>query len=239
MFFCGRTQKLCSNQGYKMKILQLQIYLFMWNEVTEALTKIQASSGDNVTLTCKLDIKEIYWYKQNSPDPPVLILRSFSSTYEGADYENSSFKHKYSLKSNSCLFIKNITTEELGVYYCVKVDTPLKFSNATIIYIADFVYKNQTESDDSLQLQTSWNSLTITSVLLNAFLIIAVIGLVKICLDATRRLKKTSNKPQSTTAAQYSNDPQYAAISFPMQPSGTRPCQDQSIYSLLRPIEAV
>ncbi|XP_051980220.1 uncharacterized protein LOC127641325 isoform X10 [Xyrauchen texanus] len=216
-----------------MKILQLQIYLFMWNEVTEALTQIQASSGDNVTLVCNLDIEEIYWYKQNFPDPPVLLLRTYRSTFEGADYENIRFKHKYSLKTNSSLFIKNVTVEELGVYYCVKTATPLKFSSGTKIYITDFVYMNQTDSDDCLQHQTLWNSLTITSVLLNAFLIIAVIGLVKICLDATGRDKNTSNKPQSTTAAQNSNDPQCAEIDLSMQPSGTRTCQDQSIYSLI------
>ncbi len=35
----------------------------------------------------------------------------------------------------------------------------------------------------------------------------AVSGLVKCCLDATRRSQNTSEKPQSTTAAQNTNDP--------------------------------
>ncbi len=87
-------------------------------------------------ITCDLDIEEIYWYKHKSPDPLVFILRTYSSTNEGAKYENSIFKLKYSVKTNSRLFIRNISTDELGVYYCVKTSEPHKFSNATKIYIS-------------------------------------------------------------------------------------------------------
>ncbi|KAK2907192.1 hypothetical protein Q8A67_006177 [Cirrhinus molitorella] len=87
-----------------------------------------------------------------------------------------------------------------------------KFSNGTKIYIS--VDSHQTESNDFKQHQTPWIILIITSVLLNVLLTIAVIGLVKGCLKATRRSKDTSEKPQSTTAAQNTNDPQYAEINF-------------------------
>ncbi len=112
------------------------IDLLMWSQATESLTNTAVTLGADVNITCDLDIKEIYWYKHKSPDPPVLILRTYDSTYEGAEYENSIFEDKYSVKTNSRLFIRNISTDELGVYYCVKTSEPQKFSNGTKIYIS-------------------------------------------------------------------------------------------------------
>ncbi|XP_042568064.1 uncharacterized protein LOC122134455 isoform X2 [Cyprinus carpio] len=222
-----------------MKIIQLQIYLFMWSQATESLTNTAVILGADVIISCDLDIEEIYWYKLKLPDPPESILRTYSSTYEAAKYENSIFTHKYSVKTNSSLLIRNITADELGVYYCVKTSEPRKFSNGTRIYFTDSVHRNQTES----QQETPWRNLTITSVLLNVLLIIAVIGLVKCCLDATRRSKNTSEKPQSTTAAQNTNDPQYADIDFSKcsrrNRPRPRPDQDQTTYSLLQPVKTV
>ncbi|RXN30277.1 immunoglobulin iota chain [Labeo rohita] len=122
-----------------MKIIQLHFYLFVWSQVTESLTNIAVTLGADVNISCDLDIEEIYWYRHKSPDPPVSILRTFDSTYEKAKYENSIFKHKYSVKTNSRLFIRNISTDELGVYYCVKTSEPLKFSNGTKIDITGLV----------------------------------------------------------------------------------------------------
>ncbi len=106
--------------------------LLMWSQATESVTNTAVTLGADVNITCDLDIEEIYWYRQKSPDPPVLILR----TYEGAKYENSIFKLKYSVKTNSRLFIRNISTDELGVYYCVKTSEPQKVSTGTKIYIS-------------------------------------------------------------------------------------------------------
>ncbi|XP_052394456.1 uncharacterized protein LOC127942637 [Carassius gibelio] len=222
-----------------MKIIQLQIYLFVWSQVTESLTNTAVTLGADVIISCDLDIKDIYWFRQKSPDPPELILRTYSSRTGGADYENIIFKLKYSVKTNSSLFIRNITADELGVYYCVKTSEPQKFSNGTKIYISDSVYRNQTALEQEIQ----WRNLTITSVLFNVLLIIAFIGLLKCCLDASRRSKNTSEKPQSTTAAQYTNDPQYADIDYskPSRRHRPRPVpeQDQTTYSLLQPVKTV
>ncbi|RXN12987.1 polymeric immunoglobulin receptor-like protein [Labeo rohita] len=124
-----------------MKIIQLQIFLLMWAQVTESLTNIVVTLGADVNISCDLDIDDIYWYKHKSPDPPVQILRTYDSISEGVKYENSIFKHKYSVKTNSRLFIRNISTDELGVYYCVKTSEPLKFSNGTKIYISGLVIR--------------------------------------------------------------------------------------------------
>ncbi len=111
------------------------IDLLMWSQATESVTNTAVTLGADVNISCDLDIEEVYWYRQKSPDPPVLILRTFDNTYEKAKYENSIFKLNYSVKTNSRLFIRNISSDELGVYYCVKTSEPLKFSNGTKIYI--------------------------------------------------------------------------------------------------------
>ncbi len=106
----------------------------MWSQA-ESVTNTAVTLGADVNISCDLDIKEIYWYRQKSPDPPVLILRTYDRKSESAEYENSTFQDKYSVKTNSRLFIRNISSDELGVYYCVKTSEPLKFSNGTKIYI--------------------------------------------------------------------------------------------------------
>ncbi|XP_039528773.1 uncharacterized protein LOC120479965 isoform X1 [Pimephales promelas] len=220
-----------------MKIIQLQIYLFMLYQASESLTNIPVTLGSDVIITCDIDIKKISWYKLKLPDPLVLILHTSSSTYEGeGEYENITYKHKYSVKTKSRLFIKNITIDELGVYYCVKSSHPLKISNGTKIYISDSVHRNQTE--DAPQQQIPWRNMTIISVLLNVLLIIAVIGLLKSCIDATRRSKNTSEKPQNTTKAQNTNDPQYAEIYFTKRSRRNRPSQDQTT-SFVKPVNSV
>ncbi|KAK7127092.1 hypothetical protein R3I94_018318 [Phoxinus phoxinus] len=214
-----------------MKIIQLQIYLFMLYQATESLTNTPVTLGSDVIITCDLDIEEIYWYKQKLPDPPVLILRSFSNTYEGrGKHENIISKHKYSVKTNSRLSIKNITIDELGIYYCVKTSEPLKFSNGTKIYISEFVDRNQTsesESHDAPQRkQKSWINLIIiiTSVLLSASVIIAVIGLVKRCSNSTC---KESNSGDV-------NETQFAESVLLKLLGGSRFCQTECSFSLLQ-----
>ncbi len=114
----------------------------MWSQATESVTNTAVTLGADVIITCDLDIEEIYWYKHKSPDPPMLILRTYDSTYEKAKYENSIFEDKYSVKTNSRLFIRNISTDELGVYYCVKTSEPRKFSNGTKIYISGELFSH-------------------------------------------------------------------------------------------------
>ncbi|KAK2907193.1 hypothetical protein Q8A67_006178 [Cirrhinus molitorella] len=203
-----------------MKIIQLHIYLLMWSQVTESLTNIAVSLGADVNISCDLDIEEIYWYKQKSPDPPVFILRTYDSTYQ-----SSKLTHKYSVKTNSSLFIRNISTDELGVYYCVKTSEPLKFSNGTKIYISDLDHRNQKESHDTPQHEIPRSNLIIiTSVLLNVLLIIALIGLLKRHIDVTERSK-------NDTAAKNSVNLQCAErceTVFSMCPGSTRFCTELS-----------
>ncbi|XP_016346204.1 uncharacterized protein LOC107691889 [Sinocyclocheilus anshuiensis] len=206
-----------------MKIIQLQIYLLMWSQAAESLTNTAVTLGADVIISCDLDIEEIYWYKQKSPNPPVLILRTYDSTYEKAKYENSIFKLKYSVKTNSSLLIRNVSTDELGVYYCVKTSEPQKFSNGTKIYISNSVHRNQTESHDCSQHETQWRNLPIiTSVLLNVLLIIALIGMVKSYINVTGR-------SMNYTAAKNSNNLQCAEIDFSMCAGNIKLNQEQTL----------
>ncbi|XP_056304565.1 uncharacterized protein LOC130216712 isoform X2 [Danio aesculapii] len=176
-----------------MKITQLHICLFMWFEAIESLTNIAVTLGADVNITCDLDIEEIYWYRQKSPDPPVLILRTFDRTVKAAKYENSIITHKYSVKPNSSLFIVNISTDELAVYYCVKTREPFKFNNGTKIYITDPTDKNQTHDAPQQQIK-QLRYLIIASVLLNVLLVIAALGLGKSYIQT--RTKTSSDNRQ-------------------------------------------
>uniref|UniRef100_A0A8C1KDD9 Ig-like domain-containing protein n=1 Tax=Cyprinus carpio TaxID=7962 RepID=A0A8C1KDD9_CYPCA len=198
--------------------------LLMWSQATESLTNTAVTLGADVIINCDLDIEEIYWYKQKSPDPPELILRTYRSTYEGAEYENSIFKLKYSVKTNSRLFIRNITADELGVYYCVKTSEPRKFSNGTKIYI--------TESHDAPQPQKSWRNLIIfiiiSSVLLTSSVIIAVIGLIKSCTNSSRGCKESIRRDVKEL--------QFAEVVLLKHLSGSSSCLTVCSFSLLQSV---
>ncbi len=105
--------------------------LLIWCRAAETLTDRLTDLGQNVTINCDFDVTEVNWLLLKLPDPPVLILRTFSTT---PHYYNNRFKHKYSVQHKPHLFINNVTINELGFYYCVTTDTPPKYSNGTRIY---------------------------------------------------------------------------------------------------------
>ncbi|KAL1251116.1 hypothetical protein QQF64_018912 [Cirrhinus molitorella] len=98
----------CNN----MKILQLQLYVLI--SCQAAVADLLTDLGSNVTINCDLDEKEVYWILLKTPDPPTVILRSFS-TAPSPFYPNKTFRKKYSVQSKHCLVINNVTADELGV----------------------------------------------------------------------------------------------------------------------------
>ncbi|XP_051549568.1 uncharacterized protein LOC127438202 isoform X12 [Myxocyprinus asiaticus] len=156
-----------------MKIIQLQLYLFICCQAeTDHLTDV----GQNVTINCDFD-GEIYWLLQKYPDPPVMILRTLSNTFL---LKLKTFRHKYSVQSHRHLFINNVTTDDLGVYYCMKTDTvPPEFSKGTRLRFIESTLvscteQNQTEVKCIHQNQT-WQTLILIFALLTGVLIIVVI----------------------------------------------------------------
>ncbi len=102
------------------------IDLLMWSQATESVTNTTATSGADVNVSCDLDI-EMYCYRHKLPDPP--ILNACNGT------QDKTCKLKWSENTNSSMCISNISTDELGVYYCVKTSEPQKLCNITEIYI--------------------------------------------------------------------------------------------------------
>ncbi|XDV22139.1 hypothetical protein PO909_027098 [Leuciscus waleckii] len=148
-----------------MKILQLHFYVLICCRaaVSDQLTDL----GSNVTINCDLDENEVYWILLKTPDPPTVILRSFS-TPTPPFYSNKTFRKKYSLQFKHRLIINNVTADELGVYYCMNTRTPPKLSNSTRLHFTalEFIDQNQTQCQ----------IIIIISALMNGLLLIVLIG---------------------------------------------------------------
>uniref|UniRef100_A0A8C1R3R1 Ig-like domain-containing protein n=1 Tax=Cyprinus carpio TaxID=7962 RepID=A0A8C1R3R1_CYPCA len=116
-------------------LIEILLILFLtdlltWCQVAEILTNQITDLGQSVTINCGLDLKEVTWFVLNLPDPPVLILRSFSNP-PATFYFNNRFRQKYSVQPKHNLFINNVSIDELGVYYCTNIDRTAQFSNST------------------------------------------------------------------------------------------------------------
>ncbi len=87
-----------------------------------------------MSINCDLDEKEIYWMLLKLPNHPVMILRLFS-TSATPFYYDVRFRTKYSVQPKHHLFIKNVTIDESGIYYCMTTEAPPKFSKGTRLHI--------------------------------------------------------------------------------------------------------
>ncbi|XP_065115973.1 uncharacterized protein [Paramisgurnus dabryanus] len=193
-----------------MRITQLHIYLLVWLQAAETLDQL-TDLGQNVSINCDLDREEIYWLLLKTADPPMMILRTLSSK---PLFFNKTFRHKYSLQSKNHLFINNITIDELGVYYCMKKDTPPKFSSGTRLHVkeptespnqetciqqTDTVVKYIEQNENRV---TPWQILTIILGLLNGVLLIVIIGLLKVFIVGSKRFEDCSQQLHDTELQQ-------------------------------------
>ncbi|XP_051550515.1 uncharacterized protein LOC127438731 [Myxocyprinus asiaticus] len=190
----------------KLRILQLQLFLLIWCEAGETLTDKLTDLGQNVTINCDIHEEEVQWLLLKLPEP-VIILRTF--LFSSPFYYNKTLKHKYSVKSKHHLYIYNVTTNELGVYYCMKTDTKGGIlSNGIRLHITETqnhttvknIQQNQTEVRCIQQNQTSWQTPAIISALLNSVLIIVVFGLIKVFVHGRKR---TSERSKQETRLQH------------------------------------
>ncbi|XP_076851994.1 uncharacterized protein LOC143504332 [Brachyhypopomus gauderio] len=168
-----------------MKITGLLFCVLLWFGATESLTNKLVDLGQNVTLHCKISVKDVYWLLMKPSHPPVFILRSYSSTSTAAMYGNTISDKRFSLQLNSTLFIQNVTLNELGFYYCIKI-TPSAVSNGINLHSRLNTSENQISEIKQLHNQTRdrdeemclWRFLLIASGLLNCVLVIAVTGVI-------------------------------------------------------------
>ncbi|KAI7789569.1 hypothetical protein IRJ41_012488 [Triplophysa rosa] len=154
-----------------MRIIQLQLYVFMCCQAVETLDQLN-DLGQNVTINCDLDDEDVYWVLQKQSDSSTVILRSFSNP-TSAFHFNKTFENKYSVQSKHRLVIYNVTVDELGVYYCMNTKTPPKLSHSTRLNIIE---PTQPTELPNVQNETHWHIIIIISALVNAGLIIVVIA---------------------------------------------------------------
>ncbi|XP_038854315.1 CD276 antigen-like isoform X1 [Salvelinus namaycush] len=124
----------------------------------DGLTETLVELGQNTIINCSINIESAYWYIQHQPQPPLAILRSFTSSSPAAFYYNNNYRQKYSLETGNSLFIQNVTVDDCGVFYCAKKEEGrLIFSNGTRLMTADVYadYPNQTNQTSSYPNQTS------------------------------------------------------------------------------------
>ncbi|XP_059399458.1 uncharacterized protein LOC132131450 [Carassius carassius] len=221
-----------------MRTMQLLLlFPLVWCQTKESLIVKRVNLGENVTLDCQIDVKEMYWIFQKLTDSPVLILRTFTSDSTSSKIQDEKLKDKYSSLTLSRLFIRNITINEIGIYYCAKTGTPLQLSNGTHLYTTESVHdQNKTEYNNHIQQYCGTEPnfhkiLTIASFVLNAVLIIALTGLLILKLKKPRKSRTQIVKPVSLedlTSAEYSE----------IEPStnyrGENPIQINSTYELLQ-----
>ncbi|XP_056614452.1 uncharacterized protein LOC130429738 [Triplophysa dalaica] len=225
-----------------MKILQLQIYLFIWCQASETLDQL-TDLGQNVTINCDLDEGDIYWLLLKVPDPPVMILRTLSTT---SLFFNTTFRQKYSVQNKTHLFINNITVNELGVYYCMKTDTPPKFSSGIRLQINEttespneeirYKHQNHTEVKHIQQNQTLWQTLTLIFGLLSGALFIVIMGLLKVFVVGNKRFGECLQRNTDLQQTQVHEDPdqlQYAEVDFLKVRKKSRPRKADSTYAAL------
>uniref|UniRef100_A0A8C1HD13 Immunoglobulin domain-containing protein n=1 Tax=Cyprinus carpio carpio TaxID=630221 RepID=A0A8C1HD13_CYPCA len=114
-----------------------------------AVSDLLTDLGSNVTINCDLDENEVYWILLKTPDPPTVILRSFTAPISQF-YFNKTFRNKYSVQFKHRLVINNVSADELGVYYCMNTRTPPKLSNSTRLHLnGDILHSDVIQTLDS------------------------------------------------------------------------------------------
>ncbi|KAL6462009.1 hypothetical protein MHYP_G00301540 [Metynnis hypsauchen] len=226
-----------------MKILQLHLSLLLWCGAAESFTDKLVDLGQTVTLTCEIDVKNVYWFLMKPSQPPVYILRSFTSSSTMAIHSNSSFSKRFSLQINSSLVIHSITLDELGIYYCIFNETPPKISTGIrILHTNESSLDHHNKTDEHQQLRNLTNdhldftrhqqTLLIVSGLMNCVLLCGVIGLtVQHC---RRPPKPQPQPPESNVQRQQDHSVQYEEIELPTSTSGVRRSQASSTYAMLQ-----
>ncbi|KAI7791068.1 hypothetical protein IRJ41_008675 [Triplophysa rosa] len=102
-------------------------------------------------------------------------------------FHDERLQNRYSSRTESRLFIRIITKEELGIYYCAKVNTSLQLSNGTKLYT------ETNRQNDQPQHQTA----AITSIsIIASFLItiVIVLGLLTLKCEKPRKSRQQNVK---------------------------------------------
>eukprot|EP00063_Salmo_salar_P032739 XP_014007574.1 PREDICTED: uncharacterized protein LOC106575543 isoform X1 [Salmo salar] len=195
---------------------------------TEALTETLVGLGHNATLNCSLIVTNAHWYLHRHPQPPLAILRSFSSSSPAAFYYNNNYRQKYSLETGNRLFIQNVTVDDCGVYYCAKKENDnLLFSNGTRLMTT----VDPEASEQPRAVNTTWlKGLLIGSGVLNAVLILLLSAISVRWKRAA--CQKNHDSPPTPEPPERADSLEYDVIQLVHPPRRPRPnCIASTIYS--------
>ncbi|XP_060767579.1 uncharacterized protein LOC132875028 [Neoarius graeffei] len=169
-----------------MKIVKLHFYLLVCCGAAEGFIEKSVNLGQNVTLKCAVTGSDVFWFLMKPSESPVYILRAFSGLSLRADYSNTTFSKTFSLQYNSSLFIHNISTNELGVYYCIQTGSPPNISSGIRLYIQSHSAENQTQTVDEDERIRLWRNLFIMSGMMNCVAVVAVTVSIVSCCGKTK-----------------------------------------------------
>ncbi|XP_042260223.1 uncharacterized protein LOC121891721 isoform X2 [Thunnus maccoyii] len=205
-----------------MELLWMILPVFLVCAEAENVTEVKAELGQNVTLTCSVEVSDIYWYMEIHNQLRVQILRTFGKTDDNPSYCDPEFKTKYSVLENR-LVITNVTAEDFRCYFCAKKQNDCIHFEGTISLVSDSITPSNVSKTNNNQqrIQGIWQSQTIlfSSFALNGLLVLLVIGL---CLTSlypkSKKSKCQVNEPSSPTSGN-PEAPQYEEIELRVPPA--------------------
>uniref|UniRef100_A0A8C1LNY6 Immunoglobulin domain-containing protein n=1 Tax=Cyprinus carpio TaxID=7962 RepID=A0A8C1LNY6_CYPCA len=212
--------------------------------IQAAVSDLLTDLGSNVTINCDLDENEVYWILLKTADPPTVILRTLYNIQQITPippfYYNKTFRNKYSVQFKHRLVINNVTTDELGVYFCMNTRTPPKLSNSTRLHLNEstqLTVLNECHNHTD-QNQTQWKIIIIIFGLMNGLLVIVVLGLVKVFVVGNRGSEEQSeqlntDQQQMQVIEPHQDQLNYAAVDFSKLRRNIRSSQINSTYATL------
>ncbi|XP_072235506.1 uncharacterized protein [Leuresthes tenuis] len=111
-----------------MDLLWMMLLLVLVCSEAQKVTEVRGELGQDVTLTCSIRNKDIYWFMQIHSQFRAGIGRTFSSD---ASYFSPDFKTKYLILENR-LVVKNISAEDCRLYFCAEK------INGTFVFVDTF-----------------------------------------------------------------------------------------------------
>ncbi|XP_046696630.1 uncharacterized protein LOC124380000 [Silurus meridionalis] len=200
-----------------MMILHIHFYLLVCCSAAEGFTEKLVDLGQNVTLQCEVAVKHMSWYLMKPSEPPVYILRSFSSKTLDPEYSNRTFSKIFSLQYNSSLFIHNISTNELGVYYCIQCGSPPNISRGIRLYTQNHaaVPENQTsrpgECNKGEEIRL-WRNFLIILGMMNCMGLAAVTVSIVSCCGKTKSINWNGKLQEVTESQSFLAEAHYESI---------------------------
>ncbi|XP_042080920.1 uncharacterized protein LOC121815220 isoform X1 [Haplochromis burtoni] len=209
-----------------MVLLWMILLVLLLCAEAENVTEVRGELGTDVTLTCSNQTSDPYWYMEIHSQFRAGIGRSFSSA--DSTYYSPGFETKFSILGNK-LVIKNLTAEDCRLYFCgIKRGGSIQFVE-TFHLISDVTQKPVALTDSNQQSEL----FILSSLSLNAALVLVVICLSCVLLSLKRRISKyQANLPPAGTSERL-EAPQKKKIQPP--PRSAAPPSEGIYYKLHLP----